>query len=121
MILVQAATPQSGTPIWVVVIVAVGGAAITAVTTYLINRRTSSGRIDTTEAATLWEEARSVRQELRAEVVQLRSDIKDSQEKVDRLEDQHLQCLQESNELRTQVADLTQQVKLLERRRQPRR
>jgi len=42
------------------------GVALGALVTWLVARRTKSGRIVTSEAETLWEEAREMRKELRA-------------------------------------------------------
>lgn len=56
-------------------VVAVVGAGIAAMVTYLVARRTSSGRIGTSDAATLWAESQAMRAELRGEVVSLRAEI----------------------------------------------
>jgi len=47
-------------------------ALVTAAGTWLVARRTTSGRIDTTEAATLWDEGTQMRLELRNEVLSLK-------------------------------------------------
>lgn len=47
-------------------------AAISGLVTWLVARRASSGSIDTSEAATLWDEGTVMRRELREEVVSLR-------------------------------------------------
>lgn len=115
----QVPTPStpSGVPVWAWVLVALGGAIITAIATYFIARRTSSGRIDTTEAATLWEEARSVRQELRDEVVGLRTEVKDLNTKIDGLEEKNAQCQREADRLKVKLELLEEQVTTIKHRR----
>lgn len=51
------------------------GVILTALVTWLIAKRLNSGRIDTTEADTLWAEGKAMRYELRAETITLRADI----------------------------------------------
>jgi hypothetical protein len=53
-------------------VISVFAAAIAAVGGYLSARRQRSGRISTTEAATLWAESDRMRHELRDEVIALR-------------------------------------------------
>ncbi len=51
------------------------GGIVTVIATYLVARRQSSGRIDTSDAASLWLESQSMRADLRAEVVALRAEV----------------------------------------------
>ncbi len=51
------------------------GGLATVLGTYLIARRQSSGKIDTSDAASLWLESQSMRADLRAEVVALRVEV----------------------------------------------
>lgn len=46
----------------------------TAIGAYIIARRTTSGSVDTSDAATLWAESQAIRKELRDEIVALRAD-----------------------------------------------
>lgn len=55
-------------------LLAVAAAMAAAVGTYLVARRQTSGRIDTSDAKTLWEESQQMRAELRAEVLTLRAE-----------------------------------------------
>lgn len=57
------------------VILGVVGAGLSALAAYAIAKRQRSGKIDTTEAETLWAEGQSMRQELRAETIELRQEI----------------------------------------------
>lgn len=50
------------------------GVALTAAVRYLIATRSRSGRVDTTEAATLWSEAKAMRDEYRNESEMLRKE-----------------------------------------------
>lgn len=50
------------------------GTALTQLVIWLVARRSKSGRIDTSEAATLWAESQAIRGELRAEVAELRKE-----------------------------------------------
>lgn len=49
------------------------GIVISAVVTYLVGRRSKTGRVATSEAADLWNESKAMRQELREEAASLRS------------------------------------------------
>lgn len=51
------------------------GTVIAALFTYLIAIRKSSGRIDTTEASKLWEEAADIRDVYRHEIAELRGEV----------------------------------------------
>ena len=67
---------------WVPVVLGVVGALVSAAGAYIIAKRQRSGRIDTTEAETLWAESQAMRTELRnraetleAEVIALRAEL----------------------------------------------
>lgn len=60
---------------WVPVILGVVGAAFSALAAYAIAKRQRSGKIDSSEAETLWAEGQQMRQELRAETVTLREEV----------------------------------------------
>ena len=47
----------------------------TAIAAYFIARRTTSGSIDTSDAATLWAESQAIRKDLRDEIVSLRAEL----------------------------------------------
>lgn len=53
-------------------------ALISGLFTLLVARRTKSGKIDTSEAASLWVEGNAMRKELRDEVVFLKGELKDA-------------------------------------------
>lgn len=57
------------------VILGVAGAAITGFVAYIVSKRQRSGRIDTTEAETLWAESQAMRTELRSEAENCRGEV----------------------------------------------
>jgi hypothetical protein len=59
---------------WVPIVLGVVGAVISGYVAWLIARRQRSGKIDTTEAGTLWAEGQAMRHELREDLVALRAD-----------------------------------------------
>lgn len=80
-------------------IAAILGPLIAAIGGYMIAKRTTSGSIDTTDAATLWKESQAMRQELRDEVVALRK-------KADTNELEIVALKKENAELKKRVATL---------------
>lgn len=69
-------------------IAVVFAALFTAAGTFLIARRTTSGRIGTSDAASLWAESQAMRRELREEVIALRADNAALRQEVARLRDE---------------------------------
>lgn len=63
-------------------IVTVSAAAIASGGTYWAVRRTKSGKIDTTEAGTLWLQAEAMRKELRDEVVDLKEQLREARSEI---------------------------------------
>lgn len=84
-------------------IAAVVVAVITATGSWLLARRTNSGTIDTTQAATLWEESRAMRAELRDQVARLHAEADNAQAAATRLE-------AEVGALRREVAQLRKEL-----------
>lgn len=64
-------------PLATIVAAIVGG-----LVTYLIARRGSSGRVETSEASTLWEESRAIRKELQEESASLRLRLAEAETKL---------------------------------------
>lgn len=101
-------------PVWAYIIGVLGvGGMVGAVITYFTRRRETSGRINTTEAAKLWDEAGVIRNELRDEVVQLRADKDALSGKVDLLNaqmetmrDKHAECTKNEALLKIRVEQL---------------
>ena len=58
-----------------IALAAVAAAAVTGTVTWKIAKRSTSGAINTSEAATLWDEGTTMRQELREEVVALKAQV----------------------------------------------
>jgi chromosome segregation ATPase len=80
---------------------------------YFVSHRVNSGRIDTSDAATLWKESTEIRQELRNEVDSLRDRVGQAEGKIDllntqneALRDRHAECLKTEAELRRQLEAL---------------
>lgn len=75
------------------------GTVLTQAVLVYIARRSKSGRVDTSEAATLWAESQSIRGELRARVVAL-------EERVEELQVANETLRGENHTLRREVAEL---------------
>lgn len=87
---------------WIPVVLGLLGAALSALAAYAIAKRQRSGKIDTTEAETLWAEGQSMRQELRAETVTLR-------EEVLALRSEAVAARNESSSMRVELASLREE------------
>jgi hypothetical protein len=61
-----------------IVIMGVFGSAIAAFVTWKVAKRNTSGTIDTSEAASLWTESTTIRNELRVEIIGLREQLKEA-------------------------------------------
>jgi septal ring factor EnvC (AmiA/AmiB activator) len=97
----------------VYIIAAVIGAlalVIGAVLTYRLGKRAKSGKVETSEAADLWEESRSIRAEQRAEISGLRDDIA-------AVHKEHEQCEADLKVSRMAISELETRVKELEMER----
>lgn len=73
-------------PTFYPVVGSIAAACITAWVTYKVASRRSSGSINTTEAADLWQAADQIRKELRDEVVMLRARVRELEDRIDELE-----------------------------------
>jgi predicted RNase H-like nuclease (RuvC/YqgF family) len=91
------------------------GGIVVGLFAYLSTRRTTSGRIDTTEAAKLWDESNLMRQELRNEVVASRELIAALGGKVDLLTQQNAELREQNAECRQSEALLRHRIEDLER------
>lgn len=71
-----------------VIVAAIGalGTSLGGAIAWLIARRQTSGKIDTSDAATLWAASEELRKELREEVLMLRAQAVDLLRRIDRLE-----------------------------------
>lgn len=81
-------------------LVAVIGAFVLPLVTYLVAARRFSGRIESSEAADLWEESRSIRDWSQAHIKELR-------EEIDTLRANHSEC-------ETHLAEATKRISALE-------
>lgn len=100
-------------------------ATISGLVTWLVSRRTKSGKIDTSEAATLWDEGTKMRLELRNEVLSLKSqlaeaitaitelnhEIKASRAETERSREETRMSRAETRRLMNQIEDLHGEVK----------
>lgn len=86
------------TAVWIA-LVALLGTGMTGAVTWAIARRATSGRIETTEAASLWTESANIRTELRLEAKELR-------ERIGTLQSEVRDCHGESLELKKRLATL---------------
>lgn len=84
--------------IWVA-LVAFFGTVATGLTTWFVARRQASGKVETTEAASLWTESANIRQELRNEAKELR-------DRVTTLEKEVRDCHGQSFDLQRRLAQL---------------
>lgn len=90
----------------VALLVFAGGLFASAVT-YLVARRTTSGKINTSEAKDLWDEATKMRVELRSQVESLQADI-------ERFEKREVAWRERVNDLEAQLIVLRRRVAELE-------
>jgi hypothetical protein len=79
-----------------IAVLALTGTALTGLVTWLVAARAASGRVETTDAATLWEESRAIRVELRKEADTLR-------QRVDKLSEEVEECHADGIELRKRL------------------
>lgn len=100
-------------------------AVISGAVTWAVARRTNSGKIDTSEAAKLWDEGTNMRLELRAEVLSLKSqlseaitavtelnrEIKASRAETERAREETRQSREETRQLMAQIAEVHTEVK----------
>lgn len=107
------------TPLYVA-IAGLLAAMVGSLVTWLISRRTKSGKIDTSEAATLWDEGTKMRLELRKEVTSLKSQLSEAitavtelnQEiKAARLEAERAR--EETRQSRAETRELLHQIEIL--------
>ena len=84
------------------VLIGLGAALVSSGVTYLIARQTHSGKVETTDASTLWEASEEIRKELRADLVVVR-------EEMVVLRAEHVQCRQE-------LADINNQLRVMRKR-----
>lgn len=69
-----------------IALVGAGATIITGVISWMVSRRTTSGRAGTSDAATLWKAAEQIRGELRNDLVAARDQIDELRERVAILE-----------------------------------
>jgi chromosome segregation ATPase len=85
---------------------ALGGGILTAIGSYLSERRQNSGKVETSDATTLWNASEKMRLELTQEVERLRGVVAI-------LEQQVRDLTRQTNTLAGQAAALTEQIHLL--------
>jgi len=87
------------------VLAGVGGAGVTAVVSYLIARRGKSGTVNTSEAETLWTQAKEMRDELRAEVVACRADVTKMRGELESVQAENTTLKSSLADAKSQIAD----------------
>jgi uncharacterized membrane protein len=100
----------------VVALVAMLAAGVGGAVTYLVARRSTSGSIGTSDAATLWHASEEIRIELRAEVVALRARVVELTALSDNLKTQAAGLITLSDTLKAQAVVLLEKIDHLERR-----
>lgn len=80
-------------------IVGLAGTLVTQAVIYLVARRSRSGRVETSEAASLWAESQAIRGELRTRVVAL-------EDRVEELTSANETLRGENHALRLELAEL---------------
>lgn len=88
---------HSGVAVFAVV-VPIATAFIGALAAYFIARRSTSGNVETSDAAVLWRESQQMRAELRAQVEELRTSLKQTHDQLD-------ECMNRVTALMIQVQD----------------
>lgn len=83
-------------------------ALVTGAGTYFVARRTSSGDIDTSSAAELWQESQNMRRDLRDEVVALRAQI-------GVLEKDRLDLRESVGVMKAKIADLERETRMMQK------
>lgn len=94
--------------VWVTSGLIFAGVVVSGVVTYLIARRTSSGNISTSDAASLWKESNALRQEYRERAEQLEKRLTEVN---DRLE----AVMEELNTLRSSSAGMEAKIESLKK------
>lgn len=85
-------------------------AIVSGVVTLLVARRSKSGKIDTSEAAKLWDEGTSMRLELRSEVASLRTQLAEAVEVVTELNKEIRESRAETEAARSETRRLMAQI-----------
>jgi hypothetical protein len=93
-----------------VIALGIVGAAITGLVTYLVARRDNSGQVDTTKADRLWTEGNVWRDELRADVDELKRSNRECEDRCSTLRDELLTSRGEVITLRGEVLTLRRQL-----------
>jgi hypothetical protein len=70
---------------WLPAILAALGTVLVAAIGYALKARSSSGKIETSEAADLWKEGKDMRDALIAEIVSLRTELKALKDEITQL------------------------------------
>ena|SRR5690348_4274279 len=101
---------------WLIAVLGLLGTALTVLGTIAVSRRQRSGRISTTEAAVLWEESSSIRQELRQELADERKARQVLEKEVALLRERTGEQEAEIKALRLENEDSHRQIHLLQAR-----
>lgn len=97
---------------YIAALFALAGASSAAIAAWLVARRKASGRIETTEAATLWEESQAMRKELREEAVVLRQEVLAMREEAVAMRNETLVLREEAVAMRAELTVLREREKM---------
>lgn len=106
--------------VWITSGLVFAGVVVSGIVTYLIARRTSSGNISTSDAASLWKESNALRQEYRDRAEQLEEQLKAVNAKLQSVMDElgklrlnSATMIEKIAELKSIIADLREENKRL--------
>jgi chromosome segregation ATPase len=86
------------------------GAVVAPIGVYLVAARRMSGKVATSDAAQLWQEAGSIRDDYRAQLLQANERAVSLEIRMAKAETENSECRRENYELRHKVEDLEQMV-----------
>lgn len=86
------------------------GVGLTALVTWLVARRQTSGSVATSDAGQLWEEGKSIRADMRAEIIGLRAELAASRAETAELRIELVAARGETRALRAELVALRQRL-----------
>lgn len=101
---------------WLTPVLVFAGVVVSGVISYFIARRNNSGSISTSDAASLWEESNSLRQEYReraekleAQLEEVNTKLQTVTEELSKLRANSSRMIEKIEELKQTIADLTKE------------
>lgn len=93
---------------WVAPVLVLVGICISSVVTWLIARRSTSGSISTSDAASLWAESNALRKEYRDRAEQLEAQLQEVNDKLQTMTDELSKLRANSDVMVTKIEELKQ-------------